>query len=40
MIIETYIVVAGIGALALAFLGTRVNTRQVPPTAEPAAKAA
>jgi hypothetical protein len=27
MIIETYIVIAAIGALAVALLGTRVNTR-------------
>jgi hypothetical protein len=40
MIIETYIAVAGIAALTLAFLGTRVNTRQVPPASKPAAKAA
>lgn len=40
MIIETYIVLAGIGALALAVLGMRVNTRPFQATPEPAAKAA
>jgi len=40
MIIETYIVLAGIGALALAFLGTRVETRPFEATPSQAAKAA
>jgi len=40
MIIETYIVVTAVGALALAFLGTRVNARPAGNTPEPLAKAA
>lgn len=43
MIIEAYIVVTAIGSLAVAVLGTRVNTRPVPtpkPVAMPLAKAA
>jgi hypothetical protein len=39
MIIETYIVAAAVGALAVAILGTRVNTRPVAAPA-PLAKAA
>jgi len=40
MIIETYIVVVALGALAIAFLGTRANTRTAGTTTEPLAKAA
>ena len=40
MIIETYIVVVALGALAVAFLGTRANTRPAGNITQPLAKAA
>jgi len=40
MIIETYIVVAAVGALAVALLGARAGTRPTGRTPEPVAKAA
>ena len=39
-VIETYLIVTALGALAVAFLGTRMGTRPVGRTPEPLAKAA